>query len=67
MKTAKNDSAVPKVIGGIGEKNSNSNTQWRQQDRIYDSEHIATALAANLPGGGQLYVIYLNIKGDKDD
>ena len=28
----------PKVIGGIGEKKSNSGTQWYQQDRIYDNK-----------------------------
>lgn len=27
----------PKVIGGIGEKDSNNNTQWKQQNRIYDN------------------------------
>jgi DNA (cytosine-5)-methyltransferase 1 len=27
----------PKVIGGIGEKDSNSGTQWKQQNRIYDN------------------------------
>lgn len=27
----------PRVIGGIGEKKSNNNTQWYQQDRIYDN------------------------------
>lgn len=27
-----------KVIGGIGEKTSNSGTQWYQQDRIYDNK-----------------------------
>ena len=26
----------PKVLGGIGEKDSNNNTQWKQQNRIYD-------------------------------
>ena len=25
------------VLGGIGEKNSNNNTQWKQQNRIYDN------------------------------
>lgn len=25
-----------RVVGGIGEKKSNNNTQWYQQDRIYD-------------------------------
>lgn len=28
----------PKVLGGIGEKKSNKNTQWFQQDRIYDDK-----------------------------
>lgn len=28
----------PKVIGGIGEKKSNGNKQWYQQDRIYDNK-----------------------------
>ena len=26
----------PKVLGGIGEKDSNKNTQWKQQNRVYD-------------------------------
>lgn len=26
----------PKVLGGVGEKDSNNNTQWKQQNRIYD-------------------------------
>lgn len=33
----------PKVIGGIGDKKSNNNTQWYQQDRIYDN-NIAIAV-----------------------
>ena len=27
----------PQVLGGIGEKDSNNNTQWKQQNRIYDN------------------------------
>jgi DNA (cytosine-5)-methyltransferase 1 len=27
----------PKVLGGIGKKDSNNNTQWKQQNRIYDN------------------------------
>lgn len=27
-----------KVLGGLGEKKSNSGTQWYQQDRIYDNK-----------------------------
>lgn len=29
--------SIPKVIGGIGEKDSNNNKQWKQQNRIYDN------------------------------
>ena len=28
----------PKVLGGIGEKRSNKNTQWYMQDRVYDNK-----------------------------
>lgn len=38
----KNDE--PKVLGGIGEKKSNSGTQWYQQDRIYDNK-VALSIA----------------------
>ena len=27
----------PKVLGGIGRKDSNNNTRWKQQNRIYDN------------------------------
>ena len=47
----------PKLIGGIGEKNSNGGTQWYQQNRIYDSESIAMAHPANLPGGSYKYQV----------
>lgn len=30
-------SNIPKVLGGIGEKDSNNGTQWKQQNRIYDN------------------------------
>ena len=33
-----------KVLGGLGEKKSNSGTQWYLQDRIYDCK-IATSIA----------------------
>lgn len=36
-----------KVVGGIGEKKSNSGTQWYMQDRIYDSK-IAPAITASI-------------------
>lgn len=28
----------PKVIGGVGEKDSNNGTQWKMQNRIYDNK-----------------------------
>lgn len=31
----------PTLVGGIGEMSSNNNTQFYQQNRIYDSEGIA--------------------------
>lgn len=33
-----------KVLGGLGEKTSNSGTQWYQQDRIYDDK-VALSIA----------------------
>lgn len=45
------------VLGGLGEKKSNSETQWYQQDRIYDGCGLATSLNSQLPGGGQMYGI----------
>lgn len=37
----------PRVIGGIGEKKSNSGTQWYQQDRIYaDGNAISNTTTA---------------------
>ena len=47
-----------KVVGGIGEKKSNNNTQYYQQDRIYDNEiSIAVTTAFNpyyQVGGGRI-------------
>lgn len=37
-----------KLLGGIGEKKSNGGTQHYEQDRIYDSEQIATAVATSV-------------------
>lgn len=37
----------PKVIAGLGEKKSDSGTQWYQQDRIYDS-NIAISVTTEL-------------------
>lgn len=51
----------PVLVGGIGEKKSNGGTQYYQQDRIYDSESIAMAHPANLPGGSYKYLIADNL------
>ena len=32
------------VIGGIGEKNSNNNTQWYFQNRIYNPDGLSPSL-----------------------
>lgn len=45
------------VLGGFGEKKSNSGTQWYQQDRIHRRCGLATSLNSQLPGGGQMYGI----------
>lgn len=45
------------VLGGIGEKKSNSGTQFYQQDRIHRRCGLATSLNSQLPGGGQMYGI----------
>ena len=46
---------TPIVIGGLGEKTSNDGQQWFQQDRVYDSDEVATSLSAKLPGGANMY------------
>ena len=33
--------------GGVGEMKSNNNTQFYQQNRIYDSDHIALCISAH--------------------
>ena len=48
---------LPHVVGGLGEMKSNGNKQYYQQDRIYDSNHLALALPANLPGGSYRYLV----------
>jgi DNA (cytosine-5)-methyltransferase 1 len=39
----------PKVVGGIGEKKSNSGRQWYQQDRIYDDNVAISVTTAFNP------------------
>lgn len=55
--TIVNDEIKPKLVGGIGEKKSNGDTQYYQQDRIYDSESIAMAHPANLTSGSYKYLV----------
>ncbi len=43
----------PEVIGGIGEKKSNSGRQYYQQDRVYDGTKVSCALCS-----GQLDGVY---------
>lgn len=38
LKSGGGSGNIPKVVGGIGDKKSNSGKQWYQQDRIYDNE-----------------------------
>lgn len=39
----------PRVLGGLGEKKSNSGTQWYQQDRIYDDNVAISVTTAFNP------------------
>lgn len=34
------------LVGGLGDKKSNNGQQWYEQDRIYDSEGLASAISA---------------------
>lgn len=43
-----NENLEPILWGGIGEKLSNSNTQWYQQNRIYKTDTTAMALCYGL-------------------
>ena len=43
------------VIGGIGEKNSNNNTQWYFQNRIYNPMGVIPALTTL--GRGYLTIV----------
>lgn len=37
----------PKLVGGLGEKVSNGGTQYYNQDRVYDSDGVAIAVATS--------------------
>ena len=49
---------MPCVWGGTGDLKSNNGTQFYQQDRIYDAEHISPAVPAQLQGGMYNFAIY---------
>lgn len=36
-----------KLWGGVGEKKSLNNTRWYLQDRIYDSDELATSVCTS--------------------
>lgn len=44
--TTANIYSIPKVIGGIGKKDSNGGTQWKLQNRIYANQ-VATSLVTS--------------------
>lgn len=35
------------IVGGVGEKKSLNNTRWHLQDRIYDSDELATSVCTS--------------------
>ena len=45
----KNKDIKPLIIGEVGEKKSNNNTQYYQQDRIYDNNVATTILTERNP------------------
>lgn len=61
MKMTKNNKVI--VWGGFGEKNSNSNTQWYQQHRIYDVNGISPALSTYK---ADLWIAYEEEDGKQD-
>ena len=46
---------------------SNGGSQYFQQDRVYDSNHLALALPANLPGGSYRYLVEVKNKREQDN
>ena len=54
----------PEVVGGIGEKNFGK--QWRQGNRVYDAEKVATALEShpvgNAGGNTNLYAVKVDVE-----
>ena len=57
MRKRNNEKTLSYLVGGVGEKKSNSGTQYFQQDRVYIAQDIALTHPANLPSGSYLYLI----------
>lgn len=41
------DECIPEVLIGVGEKDSNGGTQWKQQNRVYDANKVAIAVCTH--------------------
>lgn len=41
------DETESEIVGGVGEKKSLNNTRWYLQDRIYDSDELATSVCTS--------------------
>ena len=59
------DTRMPKLIGGIGKINFGK--QYRQGNRVYDSNHVAMAILSQPVGntGGYSYLYLVETKNDK--
>lgn len=55
----------PQVIGGIGEKKSNSGRQYYQQDRVYDGTKVSCALCSGQLDGVYMYAFPCSIYSNK--
>lgn len=64
-----NEEKIPKLLGGFGEKNFGS--QYRQGNRVYDSDSVAMAITSqplgNMGGYSYLYLVRKNERQCKKD
>lgn len=60
-----NDKHVPKLVGGIGPINFGK--QWRQGNRVYDSDSVAMALTASPLGNAGGYSYLYTVKSEVDE
>lgn len=58
------DTRIPKLVGGMGEINFGK--QYRQGNRIYDSNYVAMAILSQPVGnaGGYSYLYLVEIKDE---